>query len=725
MSECCLIKKVATVEVYENKNEVRAYGFMTGDRNTPVMEVKFRHLWGEKNLSTCKLRWIIVDDVGSLLVGEVPISEDNKALIELPNQLFTGERRMKVQLTVASCDGARILNLQQFTDLKVINNLATNEIVEPVYNLLINTLYDETQKQLDLLEKSYTEKYGSLDSLYRTCKKGLEDTYAVSKASLEEYMITAENGGNADSVRGYIPSNFTRVESTMNELVNSASSKYKVGDIVDLQGYYVAGDGAHHKRKVESIDDGSGVQLVNGLWANIVHNGEVNVSWFGAKGDGVTDDTAFVKNAIGFSKKIIVDKTCRITSTLTIDGKTLVLSGEIVATVPSDIALLITGKNCHVCGGGKITSTSKTDGSIGVVVDRMYLSSIKDLTIEGFTQNYVTTETPISGQVSQSVVQNVKCTNGGNGFIINGGFSNEYVTYTSCISVQNDGIGVQMNAGNVNWVGGIISYNGTGVYMDHTHNGQHSTFTNVSINHNTQYQLHVKGVYYGHNFVGCNFHDNSIRWTGILLEDCRGINISNGNLGCDIEYRKTNGIFQTHQGFCSITDNFIVKKVDILNTGRENLLVNGNYGGEDGWHNDRAKQFVWSRQNVDRQIGDDTTNLKFDTNEDWRLSNVDGVISCKFSGNCKFYGQIKVIYNQLSEVQQDRITIHRKIKTDLGYVQLYESLPMVNGTNPAVFDINFSVPSGAGDSFVIRYEKLGGNTVEVFQTGSFYGFEIN
>ncbi len=148
MADCCLIKKVATVEVYENKNEVRAYGFMAGDRNTPVMEVRFKHLWGEDNLSACKLRWIIVDDVGSLLVGEVPIQEDNTATIKLPNELFTGERRMKVQLTVASCDGSRILNLQQFTDLKVINNLATNEVVEPVYNILINKLHDDADKYI-------------------------------------------------------------------------------------------------------------------------------------------------------------------------------------------------------------------------------------------------------------------------------------------------------------------------------------------------------------------------------------------------------------------------------------------------------------------------------------------------------------------------------------------------------------------------------------------------
>ena len=65
----------------------------------------------------------------------------------------------------------------------------------------------------------------------------------------------------------------------------------KVGDIVEVLGYYTAGDGAGHKRIIANEDDGSGVQLNNKLWANIVHNGEVNIKWLGAKGDGVTDDT--------------------------------------------------------------------------------------------------------------------------------------------------------------------------------------------------------------------------------------------------------------------------------------------------------------------------------------------------------------------------------------------------------------------------------------------------
>ena len=44
----------------------------------------------------------------------------------------------------------------------------------------------------------------------------------------------------------------------------------KVGDIVEVLGYYTAGDGAGHKRIISDIDDGTGIKLSNGLYANLV-----------------------------------------------------------------------------------------------------------------------------------------------------------------------------------------------------------------------------------------------------------------------------------------------------------------------------------------------------------------------------------------------------------------------------------------------------------------------
>lgn len=78
------------------------------------------------------------------------------------------------------------------------------------------------------------------------------------------------------------------------------------GDIVEVLGYYQADDGAMHKRLIDQADDGSGILLDNGLYANIVHNGIIDISWVGAKNNGIDDSSEFVNKIQSISKNITI-----------------------------------------------------------------------------------------------------------------------------------------------------------------------------------------------------------------------------------------------------------------------------------------------------------------------------------------------------------------------------------------------------------------------------------
>ena len=134
---------------------------------------------------------------------------------------------------------------------------------------------------------------------------------------------------NMNVVRNVINYSKAIVEDTIDSLKSSV--KYRIGDVVEVLGYYTKGDDASHKRVIASIDDGSGVQIGNGLFANYIPKyNTIFSTHFGVISDNVTDNYEALQKMFDYGQKDSPDKVYNIV----IDNK----SGYILCSKGLDIS---------------------------------------------------------------------------------------------------------------------------------------------------------------------------------------------------------------------------------------------------------------------------------------------------------------------------------------------------------------------------------------------------
>lgn len=307
-------------------------------------------------------------------------------------------------------------------------------------------------------------------------------------------------------------------------------------------------------------------------------------------------------------KTLIINQNVSKTGTYGIPaGQHIIFENNAILTQNDNLSAFETaGSYWDISGAGTIQKsgvkpTIKIAGSIGILVkpDSFDWSITGNIKIEHFAETGLRLDGGgiITGRVAYTQISGVTCFENWDGYHFIDGFPAEYVSFSNCQSISNTNDGVYEETGNINWNGGAILFNGGGVHLKHPligGNPHHGMFTGTHINHNGAFQLWAEKVAFGYDFNGCHFYDNDNETIGrIKLDNCRGINITDGTIGCHVEYINDTHV---HVGYNRIAGNKIDRDRAII-TGvgfdRTKLIVEDNFDIKGTWkYNDVAKVYA-------------------------------------------------------------------------------------------------------------------------------------
>lgn len=180
---------------------------------------------------------------------------------------------------------------------------------------------------------------------------------------------------------------------------------------------------------------------------------------------------------------------------------------------------------------------AKFDGNpqaVGLMIDRALNYQVSDMRFAGFgaavqiTDRKEMHDLPRGARGKFTDVVAINC---GIGFNVGPGA--EYCTFTS-ISAVGCQRGVLVAGGSTQFVGGNLVDCQIGIELTAGPNHAHGGFHGMNVNHSARHALLAQGIRTGHTFSGCHFYGDGPENGSIMLRDCRGINISGGQIDCAV-----------------------------------------------------------------------------------------------------------------------------------------------------------------------------------------------
>lgn len=283
-------------------------------------------------------------------------------------------------------------------------------------------------------------------------------------------------------------------------------------------------------------DDGTGDPLRTAFQKiNATKTEGLNVQSLGAKGDGVTDDTAIFQAASLASLQIIVPPASYVINGMVTvrAGQTWQVAGATFIQAGSTIVMF----DCNQIDEWSFVGPFTIQGSVGLGagtavgirvtdsnrwrIDKPIFKNIKGAGL--LVQNLVGTSTYRGDQGQIICPQAYECDTG---LWFNSGSGAEYCTVVAP-HIVGCNIGIQAVAGNTTCLGGNVVDNVVGVQVTGGANHAHGIFSGVNINHSTTYSVLCSQVTLGQDFNNCHFYDDV---TNIFLDRSIGIVFNGGHM---------------------------------------------------------------------------------------------------------------------------------------------------------------------------------------------------
>jgi len=274
--------------------------------------------------------------------------------------------------------------------------------------------------------------------------------------------------------------------------------------------------------------------------------------WYGATGDGVTDDSAAIQNALNVGSVSLLGKTYLVSSPIIVPlGKTLTgvghnsilksdfLSGSVLTIeaegrvqdlkMIGDSAFSHDDINSNSLYPENLTELDarKGEGLLTGITTNNKQCSINNVYFTQFSKNAIYTFENAAVQTSQPLRNDIS----NNVFYLNyislfESERSEYGCFVNNVFKYNI-VGIIVEGGNNSHTNNKIDHSRFGVVLegDPLINNAHGEFTGGSINHSKIYCFVARVVQYGEMLTGISIFDGGSE--GLLIQDSKGITIDN------------------------------------------------------------------------------------------------------------------------------------------------------------------------------------------------------